>query len=282
MEKYINFGSYPYIILGERETGKTTTAAQICNTFPNASVYYFGTNNNDKEIFENIIKNEHINNYYIRDLSISNINTVYNLHSYGYKKGETIIVIDGVDSIIKKSSYESLKVFYDDEYIDEYKAYINLINNMLGFSNHYEDLIIIMTAQSCCNFDTSLIQNIIIMSKIAANMVINIKDIPKETRNKIKEEIHIFDSFNASYIFVNNSATGINIHSGYRSIINNTTNIQRNNIISFSTSSTVRDSIIGNVSDTVKNMVKEIVKDYIKNNIKDIIKETIEEELNKL
>ena len=281
MEKYINFGSYPYIILGERETGKTTTAAQICNNFPNASVYYFGTNDNDKEIFENIIKNEHTNNYHIRELSISNIDTVYNLHSYGYKKGETIIVIDGVDSIIKKSSYESLKVFYDDEYIDEYKAYINLINNMLKFSKHYEDLIIIMTANGCCNFDTSLMQNIIMMSKAAANMVINIKDIQKEIRNKIKEEIHIFDSFNASYIFVNNSATGINVHSGYRSILNNATNISRN-VISFSTSSTIRDSIIGNVSDTVKNMVKEIVKDYIKNNIKDIIKETIEEEFKKL
>ena len=281
MENYINFGSYPYIILAERETGKTTTAAQICNNFPNASVYYFGTNDNDKEIFENIIKNEHTNNYYIRDLSISNINTVYNSHSYGYKKGETIIVIDGVDSIIKKSSYESLKVFYDDEYIDEYKAYINLINNMLKFSKHYEDLIIIMTVKSCCNFDTKLMQNIIMMSKIAANMVINIKDIPKEIRNKIKEEIHIFDSFNASYIFVNNSATDVNVHGGHRLIINNATNIPRN-VISFSTSSTIRDSIIGNVSDTVKNMVKEIVKDYIKNNIKDIIKETIEEELKEL
>ncbi len=289
MENYIKFGSYPLVIIGEYGSGKTTTAAQICNNYKDVPVYYFANHEEDKKIFEDIIKEEHENNYCIKELSVSNIEKIYNMESYGYRKTKAIIVIDNIGSIITISPYKSFKVFYNDEYIEESEAYKKLIIDMLNTGTQHSDLLIIMTSNIFKNIPKyNLITNIMMLSKNFVEIVARSQILTKGAEIIIKEESKIFDNFDKSYVFINISSDApncANICSGHRTLINKHPSVDSDilNSVSLAQQETIKDNITGMVKDyikdTVKNMVKEIVKDYIKNNIKDIIKETIIEEL---
>lgn len=281
MEKYIKFGSYPCVIIGENGSGKTTMSAQICNNYKDVQVYYFTNDDEDKIIFENVVKEEHADNCCMKELSVSNIEKIFNMYSFGYRTTKAIIVIDNVDSIIKKSSIESFKVFYNDQYIDEFLAYQSLITEMLKRSRQYEDLLVIMTANKFTSIPgTEFINNIMFLSENDINKIQLCKFISKETKRKIKEEANIFHNFDKSYVFVSNLAHPMDVHicSGYRTIINNSQmkeTIDENVLDPILL--TIRETIKENFSETIKNSVKDYIKEYIKNNIKDIIKETIEE-----